>query len=139
MSNFAGYLLKFGDVEFPTRFLALDSCVETPNQRIELEAKRDEYTQELIRTTSPYFKTKAVYNTIDGLEVDDLQEIYTAMADGLINETQRKYECTYWNSELLDYDTGYIYMPDIEFGYSSIDAVSNKLFYKSLRFAIIEY
>jgi hypothetical protein len=139
MSNFLGYLLKFGDEILPNRYIALEGYTETPNQRIELEAKRDEYTQELIRTTSPFFKTKAVFNTVDNLEVADLQAIYTIMSDGLVNATQRKYSVTYWNSETLSYDTGYVYMSDIDFQYSHIDDTNNKLFYKSIRFAIIEY
>ena len=139
MSNFLGYLLKFGTKQLPNKYIAMEGYTETPNQRIELEAKRDDYTQELIRTTSPYFKSKAEFNTKDGLEVDDIQEIYTIMADGLVDATQRKYSVTYWNSETLSYDTGYIYMPDTVFQYSHVDETNKKLYYKSARFAIIEY
>jgi len=137
MGNFQGYYVKFGTVKMPNRYTA--TVTETPNQRAEISAERDDYTQELVRVTSPFTKTKIEYTTIDGMDEDDMLAIKNVMANGLLNSLQRKYSCTYWNSESQTYVSGIFYCPDITYEYSQIDEKTNKIYYKSVRFALIEY
>lgn len=66
MADFKGYLIKLNDVEFPPEYIALESYKSTDNQRTELKAYRNSNNY-LIRQTSPNFKTKVEFTTIDGL------------------------------------------------------------------------
>ena len=137
-TNFKGWLLKFGDKVFPNKYLDMDAT-STPNSRTELEAYRDDYTQNLVRVTAPGVKTKEEYNTIDGLTLEQKIEIQDIMKAGLIDELQRKYEVTYWNDETNDYETTQIYIPDITYTRKKIDEKNNTIIYGPFRIATIEY
>ena len=100
-TNFQGYLLKFGDTILPNKFLKADSYSATPNQRTELEAYRDDYTQDLYRVTSEGLKTKIEAN-VPPMWLEKKIEFQNYIANGLVDSLQRKYEVTYWNDETND-------------------------------------
>lgn len=135
-TNFQGYLLKFGDTILPNRFLKFDSYTVTPNQRTELEAYRDDYTQELFRVTSEGVKTKIEANT-PPMYLEKKLEFQEYLANGLEDELQRKYKVTYWNDETNEYKTGYFYIPDT--AYSIYAIWRNSIFYNSFKLTLIEY
>lgn len=139
MTNFEGYLLKFGDRVFPNKYLAIDKCKSTPNTRVEIESYRDDYTQELTRITAQGKKTKEEYYTIDDLTLEQKIEIQEIMKAGLIDELQRKYQVTYWNEEINDYETTQIYIPDTEYTRKRIDIKNNTIIYEGIRIATVEY
>lgn len=135
-TNFKGYLLKFGDTVLPNRFLKFDSYACTPNQRTELEAYRDDYTQELYRVTSEGVKTKIEAN-VPVLYLEDKIEFQNYIKNGLEDELQRKYKVTYWNDESNTYETGYFYIPDTQFSIYTIK--NNSILYNSFKLTLIEY
>lgn len=55
MSNYNGYLLKFGNNIMPNKYITAFSS--TPNQRLETSAERDQ-NGTLQRATLPNYKTK---------------------------------------------------------------------------------
>lgn len=135
---FEGWLLKFGSQEFPLRYLALDGCDSTPDQRTEIDSYRDADNL-LHRETSPNHKTKLEYNTVDNLTLEDKIIIQQVMEAGLQDIVQRKYRITYWNDEKNEYETGDFYVPDITFRQKRVDRKRNMIIYGSIRIAMIEY
>lgn len=58
MSNYNGYLLKFGNNIMPNKYITAFSS--TPNQRLETSAERDQ-NGTLQRATLPNYKTKITF------------------------------------------------------------------------------
>jgi len=136
MNNYKGWLLKFGSTILPMKYLAYDSYSCTPYQRTEVEAYRDDFTQELFRLTALGLKTKIEANT-RVMWLDDKIAFQSCLKNGLEDKQQRKYKVTYWNDEDNDYVTGHFYIPDTTF---SIKWAPHKdLLYNSIRLALIEY
>ena len=136
MSNFQGYLLKFGSEVFPNKYLDFDNQASTPNQRAEAEAYVDA-NNELHRITLPKYRTKIEYNTIDDLSLADKIAIQDVMSKGLVDAVQRKYLVTYWNDETNSYETSNFYIPDTTFQIKKI--TSDNVIYRSFKLTLIEY
>ena len=136
MAKFKGYLIKLGNVVFPHEYIALDSYTSTDNQRTELKAYRNAQNH-LIRQTSPNFKTKIEFNTINGLNLSDMEKIKSIIDRATINKTERKVKVEYWNNEELQYKTMTCYMPDIEHPIKKI--TKDDVIYNGKRLAFIEY
>lgn len=136
MSDFQGYLLKFGSEVFPNKYLDFDNQASTPNQRAEAEAYVDA-NNELHRITLPKYRTKIEYNTIDDLSLSDKIAIQNVLSQGLIDSVQRKYLVTYWNDETNSYETSNFYIPDTTFQIKMITA--DNIIYRSFKLTLIEY
>ena len=136
MSNFQGYLLKFGSEVFPNKYFDFDNQASTPNQRAEAEAYVDA-NNELHRITLPKYRTKIEYNTVDNLSLADKIAIQNVLSQGLINSVQRKYLVTYWNDETNSYETSNFYIPDTTFQIKMITA--DNIIYRSFKLILIEY
>lgn len=136
MSNFQGYLLKFGSEVFPNKYFDFDNQTSTPNQRAEAEAYVDA-NNELHRITLPKYRTKIEYNTIDDLSLADKIAIQDVMSKGLVDAVQRKYLVTYWNDETNSYETSNFYIPDTTFQIKKITA--DNIIYRSFKLTLIEY
>lgn len=135
---FEGWLLKFGSQKFPLEYLAQDDCDSTPDQRTQIDSYRD--ADNLLHLeTSPNYKTKLEYKTVDDLTLGDKITIQQVMKSGLLDATQRKYRITYWNDESNEYETGEFYVPDIVFRQKRVDRVKKTIIYGSVRIAMIEY
>jgi hypothetical protein len=135
-TGFKGYLLKFGDTILPMRFLKFNSYSCTPYQRTELEAYRDDYTQNLHRVTSEGLKTKIEANT-PPMYLEQKIEFQNYLNYGLEDELQRKYKVTYWNDEVNDYKIGLFYIPDTQFSIYLVR--NNSILYNSFKLTLIEY
>ena len=135
---FEGYLLKFGDTILPNKYLYYDSYSATPNQRAELDAYRDDFTQELFRATSEGVKTK-IEATIKPMWLEDKLEYMDIIKNGLVDKLQRKYEITYWNDEDASYSTGYFYIPDTQFSVYLVDADKKSILYNAFKLTLVEY
>lgn len=114
-SKYKGYLYKFGNVVLPSSFIAQDSGNEqTPNQREEIEAYRDDHSRELHRITADGTITKFSI-VIRELTDTELLALQTVMKNSLVDAKQRKYRVTYWNDENLRYEQGDFYIPDVTY------------------------
>lgn len=139
MSNFNGWLIKFGEQVMPNGYLLLEGWDATPNQRTELDAYRDGNNL-LHRETSENFKTKIIMSVRE-LELDEKILFQSIINSGMIDSVQRKVNLTYWNDETNQYvtsPTGF-YIPDIQWKIKRIDEKSNQMFYKDFAITLIEY
>lgn len=132
---FEGWLIKFGGTAVPNKYL--EKYKDTPNQRIELSAYRDE-TVMLHRETSPNYKSKIVI-PIRKLYLGEKIVLKAIIDSGIISEVERKVSATYWNSEEMAYKSGEFYMPDIEYTISHIDERKLNMVYEPFEIQLIEY
>lgn len=126
---FAGYLLKFGETEFPNEYIAAGSYKVTPNQIID----EDSYTDGdgvLHRNTLPHTRTKIEFST-------PYISLATKTAIQAILSNRTTISATYWNDEDDEYQTGTFYIPDITFEIYTI--TSTDITYMPVRIALIEY
>lgn len=137
MSNFRGYLLKFGNTVFPHKYLAQNPKF-TPNQRTEAEAYRDA-NNDLHRITIDNHKSKFEITTLPGLTLEQKIEIENAMNSGLINRTERKYYIEFWNEDVgvNQYQTGYFYLADVSYSQNKI--TGNTVEYDAITYTFIQY
>lgn len=114
-SKYKGYLLKFGNVILPLSYIAKDTGnVQTPNQREEVEAYRDDWTRELYRVTSDG-RITSMSVVIRPLRDNQKLALDNVMKNSLVNEAKREYDITFWNIESSRYERGVFYIPDIQF------------------------
>ena len=111
MSNYKSYLLKFGDTEFPNNSFA--EYLSTPDQRMDNDAERDD-NGGLQRSTLPTGKTSITFST-HILHLNEKINMQNIINSAIVNTVQRKCYVTYWNDETTSDDSGYFYIPDIEF------------------------
>lgn len=133
MPNYKGYLLKFGNTEFPNNYFAEYSS--TPDQRMDNDAERDD-NGSLQRSTLPTGKTSITFST-HILHLNEKINIQNIINSAIVNTAQRKCYVTYWNDETNSYDSGYFYIPDIEF--SVMDADETDILYNPISIELIEY
>lgn len=139
MSNFNGWLIKFGEQIMPNDFLVVEGWKAIPNQRTEIDAYRDGNNL-LHRETSENFKTKIVMSVAD-LELAQKIRFLEIINAGMINTRERKVNVTYWNDETNQYvtsPTGF-YIPDIEWVIERIDEDNLNIHYKKFTITLIEY
>lgn len=133
MPNYKGYLLKFGNTEFPNNYFAEYSS--TPDQRMDNDAERDD-NGSLQRSTLPTGKTSITFST-HILHLSEKINMQNIINSAIVNTAQRKCYVTYWNDETNSYDSGYFYIPDIEF--SVTDASKTDIRYNPISIELIEY
>lgn len=139
MSNFNGWLIKFGEQIMPNEFLLVEGWEATPNQRTELDAYRDGNNL-LHRETSENFKTKLVMSVAD-LDLADKIRFQSIVNSGMIDAKERKVNVTYWNDETNRYETSPtgFYIPDIKWVIERVDEEENNIHYKKFTITLIEY
>lgn len=136
MNNYQGYLMRFADTIFPNSYLLEYSS--TPDQRMELSAERDNRGN-LHRSTISVGKTSIRFTT----HIMSLEEKITMQniimeaikIHGILEE--RKCLVQYWNDETNSYDSGWFYIPDIE--YRVMDADTEDIRYYPISIELIEY
>lgn len=137
-TGFEGWLLKFGNREFPMEHIAEEGYNCTPNQRQEVEAWQDNHGN-LHRDTASHYRSKIEITTMDDLTLEEVQEVQSVLNSSIINKKERKGKVTYWNNEENAYKEGLFYIPDIQFKIKRVDKEKKKLYHSSLRIALIEY
>lgn len=136
-TDWQGFLLKFGAVEVPLSYIKMgDGNTQTSNQREEIKAERDDYTRKLTRVTADGMITKQTFQFRE-MSYKKIKALQNVMKQGLVNEKQRKYNVTYWNLENMRYETGDIYIPDIE--YKIVRADENDLIIGEFSMTLIGY
>lgn len=133
MSNYQGYLLKFGNTIMPNKYFLEYSS--TPNQRMESDAQRDQFG-DLHRATLPHHKSSITFST-HILPLDEKIRFQNIINNAITNSLQRRVSVTYWNDETNSYRTGSFYIPDIEF--QVIDADATNIEYNPITVELIEY
>lgn len=133
MSNYNGYLLKFGNNIMSNKYITAFSS--TPNQRLETSAERDQ-NGTLQRATLPNYKTKILFST-HILHLDEKIDFQSIINLSMANKLQRKCRVTYWNDETNSYYTSYFYIPDIE--YTVMNAEKSDITYQPITVELIEY
>ena len=136
-SGFEGWLLKFGDIEFPMEYIAESGYSSTPNQRQETKAWQDN-TGTLHRNTASHYRTKIEIETTE-ITAEQKQEIQAVLNSSMIDKRQRKGQITYWNDEDNEYKQAIVYIPDVQFKIKKVDREEKKIYYNSIRIALIEY
>ena len=139
MSNFEGYLIKFGNVIMPNKYLIVDGWQATPNQRLEADAYRDANGL-LHRETLPDYKTEIVLSVAE-LDLAEKMEFQSIVNQAMINEMERKVDVTYWNDGTNEYvhsSTGF-YLPDIKWTITHVDEEDKDIIYKAFTVKLIEY
>ena len=137
MAEFKGYLVKFGSVELPNSYIMMDAGnVQTPNQREELKATRDDNTRRLHRVTASgqISKFSLVFKPLTNRQ---LQALHTIMNNSLVNPAQRRYNVTFWNDEHLQYENGDFYIADIT--YEKLLVGDDFILYNSFTMEFIGY
>lgn len=137
MSNFQGYLLKFGNTIFPHKYLAKNPKF-TPNRRTEAEAYRDG-NNDLHRVTIDNHKSTLEVQIVPDITLEQKIEIENAMHSGLENIVERKYRITFWNDDVHvnDYRTGSFYLSDVSYSYNKIK--NSQLYYDTITYTFVEY
>lgn len=133
MSNYNGWLLKFGDNIMPNKYVTAFSS--TPNQRLETSAERDQ-NGNLQRATLSNYKTKISFSTRI-LHLNEKLGFQSILNLAMTNKIQRKCRVTYWNDETNSYHTSDFYIPDIE--YTVMDAEKDDITYQPITVELIEY
>lgn len=130
-------MLKFGTVEVPLSYIKMDSGNEqTPNQREEIKAERDDYTRALTRVTADGMITKQSY-VFRRMSIKERRALKNVMKSGLVDEKQRRYNVTYWNDENLQYEQGDVYIPDITYKRAIVD--DDGIIYEEFTMTLIGY
>lgn len=136
-TDWQGFLLKFGTVEVPLSYIKMgDGNTQTPNQREEIKAERDDYTRKLMRVTADGMITKQIFQ-FKQMSYKKVKALQNVMKQGLVDKKQRKYNVTYWNLENMQYEKGDIYIPDIEYTIARAD--ENDLIIGEFSMALIGY
>lgn len=131
--------MKFGAVELPNSYIMMsDSNTQTPNQREEIKAYRDDYTRDLHRATATGHKTKMSFQ-FRALKDTELLALQRVMRNSLVSENERKYNVEYWNDEEMAYKTSDFYIPDITYTRSMVDEDNNILYYAPFTMTLVEY
>lgn len=141
MGAFNGKLIELKTngswVNFPLDYIAFESYSITPNQRMEAKANRAT-SGKLVRDTVEHTASKIEFNT-PPITNKEVREIHNLLSAAFTNVRERKLEVRYYNTESDDYRTGQFYMPDTEYPIYRADLTTNTIYFKSLRFALIEY
>lgn len=135
---FKGYLIKNADNSevLKGKWIERSTYLATPDQRVEIEAYRDDYTQDLERVTSPGLKSKIVFKTCP-MDLAEKTKFITFFNNAMVDRLQRKVHLTYWNDDVNEYDTGYFYYPDRTWPVK--DYTSDNILYDSLEIQLVEY
>ena len=137
-NNYKGYLIKAGNSSkiMDMRWIVRKSYRSKPNQREEIEAYRDDYTRNLTRVTAPGLKSNVKF-TIVRADLDTKIAIQSFFDGAMVNKLQRKVHLTIWNDEDNEYQTGYYYLPDIE--WTIEDADEDTIYYKETAIELQQY
>ena len=135
---FKGYLLKVSgkDIIFDGAWITRKSYMALPNQRTEIAAYRDDYTQALTRVTAPGLKTKITF-TIPQTNLETKGKIKQFFKAAEVVELERKVKLTYWNDEEDCYKDGFFYVPDLTFTID--DYTDTDIMYEPLEVSLVEY
>ena len=133
MSNYAGWLLKFGNTVMPNHYFLEYSS--TPSRISDDDAGTDQ-TGRLWRSPLSH-KRSTVKFTTHQMELDDKLQFQAIIQNNITNAAEDKATVTYWNDKTNAYHTTEVYIPDIE--YSVMDADARTIYYNPISVELVEY
>lgn len=128
---YSGYHIKMGSNIFPERYIAVETYIITPNQRMDLDSYRDA-NGALHRTVLSHTASKIEWNTPYLYRADKVSMMSFLRAN-MSDVQSRTFSVTYYDDETDAYKTGTFYMPDIAFQEYAMGI------YLPTRLALIEY
>lgn len=123
--------------EFPMKLINAESYKVTPAQRMELSANRAA-SGKLVRSTASHTASKIDLSTTV-LTNKDVKVIEDLLTSAYTDSLQRKLDIRYYNPQKDAYDTGTVYVPDVDYNIMRVDKSTNTIWYASTRYAFIEY
>jgi hypothetical protein len=135
--SFSGYLLKAGGTAIPLDCISLETYQITPNQRMEVEAKRDT-NGNLHRTTVNHTASKIEFETPYLTEAQQ-SNLMSIIRSSWTSVTERKSALSYYDPETNSYKNGYFYMPDVQWKIYQVDTQNNKIIFGKTKISFIEY
>ncbi len=133
---FTGVFIYGGSNEVPLDddWIRAETYDATPNQRLELSAKRVA-TGHLDRKTAAFTPSKVEFET-PIMWTAQLNQLMAWLHDNYINALQRTIRLKYYVPEFDDYQTGTFYVPDIKFPIDHYEGTQVQ--YRQIRLAFIE-
>ena len=133
MSNYNGYLLKFGNNIMPNKYITAFHQLRISDLKL---LRNEIRTVRFKGQRCQNYKTKISFST-HILHLDEKIDFQSIINLSMANKLQRKCRVTYWNDETNSYYTSYFYIPDIE--YTVMNAEKNDITYQPITVELIEY
>lgn len=135
---FDGWLIKFGTVEFPPRYIAPASYDVEPEKREIIDKFKN---MDNLNHFDIYKNRKAVIelSTKMGLHQKDIEDIQKIIRAGLLNEIEGKYKVTFWNPCKSVYQDAEMRMEDIRYPMRKVDPKNKDIIYDSFTIKLTEY
>ncbi|MBO5283648.1 MAG: hypothetical protein J6B43_11100 [Lachnospiraceae bacterium] len=130
-------LFKFGNFEFPSKYIKRDTFDIAPNQRQDLDSYTDGYGV-THRNVLSHTKTQIQFTTrkMSGAE---MRSILDSLISNYISFRERDAQCTYYDDETGTYKTGHFYLdPSLQFRRTEVDESGVKQ-YGEMQWTFIEY
>lgn len=125
---YSGYHIKLGSNIFPERYIAVETYIITPNQRMDLDSYRDA-NGALHRTVLSHTASKIEWNTPYLYRADKVSMMSFLRAN-MSDVQSRTFSVTYYDDETDAYKTGTFYMPRVRF-------ICRILLFRSMRWGYI--
>lgn len=136
---YQGYLISFNTGILPMKYMATQSYIITPNQRIDLDSGVSNANGILVRNVLEHTRSKIEWNTPAMLNNKDIAALNSFLRENYENWKERRIAATYYDVETDSYKTGTFYMPDVQYTIYRADNEKKILYYNKARFALIEY
>ena len=135
---FMGYLIKIGNKEIPTKYIAESSYYATPCQRQDLDSYRDN-TGELHRDVVDHEPSKVEFKTMDGLTEAEITSIWGVFSDECTSWKELKADVEFYDPLTGDYCTEPMYLKNPKVQIDEIDLETNTVYYKPIQFTLTGY
>lgn len=135
---FMGYLIKVGNKEIPTKYIAESSYYATPRQRQDLDSYRDNIGR-LHRDVVEHQPSKVEFKTMDGLTEVEITSIWSIFSDESTNWNEMKADVEFYDPLTGEYQTEPMYLKNPKVQIEEIDIETNTVYYKSIQFSLTGY
>ena len=135
---YMGYLIKIGNKEIPTKYIAESSYYATPSQRQDLDSYRDN-TGLLHRDVVEHEPSKVEFKTIDGLTEAEVTAIWDIFSSESANWNEMKANVEFYDPLTGTYLTEPMYLKNPKVQIDEIDQETNTVYHKSIQFTLTGY
>jgi hypothetical protein len=134
---FNGSLLKFSGDNFPLKYVFKESYKVTPNRRQDLDPYRNA-NGKLIRNTLSHKPTTISFATVPMWNTD-MAKFMKLIRDSYTVSKERKLYVNYFSPDTNGYDSGWFYVPDVEYEIDLVNERTDRLLYYPTTIEFIEY
>lgn len=135
---FMGYLIKIGNKEIPTKYIAESSYYATPCQRQDLDSYRDN-TGVLHRDVVDNRPSKVEFKTMEGLTEEEVTSIWGIFKANFASEKEMKAQIEFYDPLTGAYMTESMYLKNPKVQIDYIDRETSVVYYKSIQFVLTGY